>query len=93
MCSALLPRGLFLNTAERPKALLAAALRRACGTQILESAELDFSRYGDTLFEVLFAVSSPAALLQSRWLWLMRLSRTEYHAPQLAAGALSLSAA
>ena len=28
----------------------------ACGAQILEGAELDFSRYGDTLFEVLFAV-------------------------------------
>ncbi len=24
--------------------------------QVLEGAELDFSRYGDTLFEVLFAV-------------------------------------
>lgn len=26
------------------------------GAQVLEGAELDFSRYGDTLFEVLFAV-------------------------------------
>jgi len=92
VCSSLLPRG-FFYTADRPKALLAAALKRACGTQILESAELDFSRYGDTLFEVLFAVSGPAALLPSRWLWLRRLSRTECHAPQLPAGAPSLSAA
>lgn len=28
----------------------------AAKAQVLEGAELDFSRYGDTLFEVLFAV-------------------------------------